>query len=114
MKIDVKYSELYKQLTAFIIIPLFIAAFFIFIIYGLNKFQENEIIFIICNLLGSVVVVFLGVFISRKLILINAEVESDQYGLHFQLKNISFLYNETSVSIPYNNVKEIAFNDNDN
>ena len=114
MKCAIKYSELYKQLIAFIIIPLVIVAFFIFIIYALNNFQENEMIFIICNLLGSVFVVFLGVFISRKLILINAEVEADKNGLHFQLENPSFLYNEANVSILYNDIQKISFGDNDN
>lgn len=114
MRCTVKYSELYKQLIGLIIIPLALAAIFLLVMYLLQIAQVSDTTLNIYSFGGSIAVVLIGIFILRKFILINADVEYDSYGIYFQLKNNSFLYNETSVSVLYNNIEKISFGDNDN
>lgn len=114
MRCSVKYSELYKQLIGLITIPLTLAAIYLLVMYLLKIALVSETILNIYSFGGSIIVVLLGIFILRKFILINAEVEYDTYGIYFQLKNNSFLYNETSVSVLYDNIDKISFDENDN
>ena len=111
---NIKYSELYKQLIGLLIIPVALAAIYLFVMYLLNMAQVSETTLNIYSFGGSVAIVLIGIFIARKVILINAVVKCDSFGMHFQLKNSSFLYNENSFSVLYNNIEKISFGNNDN
>lgn len=114
MRCTVRYSELYRQLFGIIVIPLLLAAIYVVVMYLLRWLDASEIVMNIYILAGSVVVVLAGIFIVRKLVLIEADVEYDLNGVHFQLKNSSFLYKNTSISLLYNNIESLSFGDNDN
>ena len=114
MRFTVKYSELYKQLIGLILIPLTLAAIYILVMYVLKFIQVSEVLLDIYMFGGSIAVVLSGIFIARKFILINADVEYDIYGIHFQLKNKSFLYSETLISVLFDNIQKLSFDENDN
>ena len=114
MRSTVKYSELFKQLIGILVIPLILAAVFIIVMYLLKMAQISEAIISIYSIVGSVVVVLSGIFIVRKLVMVSAEVEYDSNGIYFQFKNNSFLYNETSITIRYEDINEIVFDETEN
>lgn len=111
MMIEVKYSELYKQLIGIIVIPLLLAAFFIILIYLIAVLKANEMVLIAFILGGSLVVVLLGVFMARKFSMINAKVECNINGLNFLLEKSSILYKENLVSVMFNNIQKISLDD---
>lgn len=114
MRCTVKYSELYKQLIGLILIPLALAAIFIMVMYLLQMAKISEAIISIYSIVGSVVVVLSGIFIVRKLVMVSAEVEYDSNGIYFQFKNNPFLYNESSITIRYEDINEIVFDETEN
>lgn len=114
MRCAVKYSELYKQLIGLILFPLALTAVYLLVMYVLQLLKVSETMQQIYSIGGSVVLVLIGIFVVRKNVLIDADAEYDLNGVHFQLKNISFLYKEASISVLYENIQSISFNDNDN
>lgn len=114
MRCSVKYSELYSQLLGTILVPLVLAAIFVAIMFVLRWSAASETILNVYTLAGSVALVLAGIFLIRKLVLIDAEVEYDLNGIHFQLKETSFLYKISSISIFYDNIQHLSFGDNDN
>lgn len=113
MMIEVKYSELYKQLIGIIVIPLLLAAFFIILIYLITIMKANEIVLMAFILGGSLFVVLLGIFMARKFSMVNAKVECNKNGLNFLLENSSVLYKENFISVMFNNIQKISFDETD-
>jgi hypothetical protein len=114
MRCAVKYSELFKQLTGLILFPLALTAIYLLVMYVLHFLKVSETMQQIYSIGGSVVLVIIGIFVVRKNVLIDADAEYDMSGVHFQLKNTSFLYKEASISVLFENIQHISFNDNDN
>lgn len=114
MRYTVKYSELYKQLIGLILIPLTLAAIFIFGMYLFKWLVVSETFMNVYTIAGSCLVVLLGIFLARKFIMVDADVEYDMNGIHIQLKNANILYKQTAFSLHYNNIQNITFDENDN
>lgn len=108
MGYTVKYSELYKQLIGVIVIPVVLVAIYILLLMLLNSLHPSEMDMNIFIYGGSVFLTISAIFFLRKYILMKADMEYDNYGIHFHLYSNSFLYSEDTFSILYDNIQSIS------
>lgn len=111
MRLTVRYSELLKQLLAIIVVVLNISFVFILFMFLFRSLNVSKTILNIYIVVGSILVAITSIILIHKYILVEAEVEYFLEGITFHFKQYSTLYKANTVTILYDNIQEINFDE---
>ncbi|MFN8238373.1 MAG: hypothetical protein U0T77_09395 [Chitinophagales bacterium] len=113
MSIQVRYTEILKQVLGMIIIPTVLIFSFILLLLSLKKFQFSEMLMNILTYGGTFIVIGISVLIILNVIITKADLEYDNAGLTITMHEGNWLFPHRQ-EIPFSNLRQFSVDTDDN
>jgi hypothetical protein len=107
MQIQVKYTEILKQVLGMIFIPAIMVLLFIFAMIKIKVYDISESMMTAFIVAGTLVVVGISVFIVLKILIAPATLDYDSKGIYVNVLANSWLFN-SSIYVEYANLKQFS------